>query len=128
MDVSTGEFRATEVDQAEVSAALETMNAREALCHGDYTPKNMLVHEQGFMLVDYETAYFGDPTMDLGLFLSHLVLDEFYSVDFMGVTIRFNKYAGSALKFFSPSWGATLTTYVLLGLLGGLAYLDWARL
>lgn len=34
----------------------------------------MLVHENGFMLVDYETAYFGDPMMDLGLFFSHLVL------------------------------------------------------
>ncbi len=31
VDVSTGEFRATELDLAEVSAALETLNAREAL-------------------------------------------------------------------------------------------------
>ena len=31
MDVSTGEFRATEIDLAEVAAALETLNAREAL-------------------------------------------------------------------------------------------------
>jgi DNA mismatch repair protein MutS len=31
VDVSTGEFRATEIDLAEVSAALETLNAREAL-------------------------------------------------------------------------------------------------
>jgi 5-methylthioribose kinase len=45
-----------------------------ALCHGDYTPKNILVHGQGFTLVDYETAYFGDPTMDLGLCLCHLLL------------------------------------------------------
>src|SRR5713226_4610318 len=45
-----------------------------ALCHGDYTPKNILVHERGFTLVDYETAYYGDPTMDLGLWLCHLLL------------------------------------------------------
>ena len=50
------------------------LTAEEALCHGDYTPKNMLTHAQGFTLVDYETAHFGDPTMDLGLFLCHLVL------------------------------------------------------
>jgi DNA mismatch repair protein MutS len=31
VDVSTGEFRATEMDASEVSAALETLNAREAL-------------------------------------------------------------------------------------------------
>ncbi|MFN4259678.1 MAG: metal-dependent hydrolase [Gemmataceae bacterium] len=46
-------------------------------------------------------------------FLSHLVLDELCSVDFSGVTIRLNKFAGSALKFASPSWPATTLTYTL---------------
>jgi 5-methylthioribose kinase len=50
------------------------LSERLALCHGDYTPKNMLVHGRGFTLVDYETAYLGDPTMDLGLCLCHLLL------------------------------------------------------
>jgi 5-methylthioribose kinase len=50
------------------------MSAQEALCHGDYSPKNILTHEYGFTLVDYETAHLGDPTMDLGFFLSHLLL------------------------------------------------------
>jgi 5-methylthioribose kinase len=50
------------------------MSAREALCHGDYSPKNILTHEHGFTLVDYETAHLGDPTMDLGFCLSHLLL------------------------------------------------------
>ncbi len=55
-------------------------------------------------------------------FLSHLVLDELHSVDFMGVGLRLNKYAGSALKFVSPSRPATVTTYLLLA---GLAFLAW---
>lgn len=55
-------------------------------------------------------------------FLSHLVLDEIYSVDFHGVGIHLNKYAGSALKLTSPARMATLTTYILLV---GLAYLAW---
>jgi 5-methylthioribose kinase len=50
------------------------LSTREALCHGDYSPKNILVHGDRFTLVDYETAHFGDPTMDMGLFLSHLLL------------------------------------------------------
>ncbi len=54
-------------------------------------------------------------------FLSHLVLDELYSVDFMGLRVRLNKYAGSALKLASRSWPATLTTYVILAGLGFLA-------
>jgi membrane-bound metal-dependent hydrolase YbcI (DUF457 family) len=55
-------------------------------------------------------------------FLSHLVLDEIYSVDFMGLRVRLNKYAGSALKFVSPSWPATLIAY---GILTGLSVAAW---
>ena len=40
-------------------------------------------------------------------FLSHLVLDEIYSVDFNGVRVRLNSFAGSAVKFVSPSWVGT---------------------
>ncbi len=63
----------------EVAAAIapiinDMLTIKQALCHGDYTPKNILKHAAGFMLVDYETAHFGDPTMDLGLFLAHLTL------------------------------------------------------
>jgi 5-methylthioribose kinase len=52
----------------------ELLTRREALCHGDFSPKNLLAHSAGFTLVDYETAHRGDPAMDLGFFLSHLVL------------------------------------------------------
>jgi hypothetical protein len=58
-------------------------------------------------------------------FLSHLVLDELCSVDFMGLRLRLNRYAGSALKLASSSALATLLTYAVLGGLGYLAWLDW---
>jgi 5-methylthioribose kinase len=59
----------------EVGAIADRMlSCQDALCHGDYSPKNILVHGRGFTLVDYETAHWGDPTMDLGFFLSHLIL------------------------------------------------------
>lgn len=62
----------------EVGRLIDSMlSLKEALCHGDYTPKNILTHADGFMLVDYETAHLGDPTMDLGLFLAHLTLKAF---------------------------------------------------
>jgi 5-methylthioribose kinase len=66
--------RRPEVASAVVELIDGLLSSREALCHGDYSPKNMLVHESGFMLVDYETAHQGDPAMDLGFFLSHLLL------------------------------------------------------
>lgn len=64
-------------------------------------------------------------------FLSHLLLDELCSVDFNGVRLHLNAAAGSAFKFFSPSWSANVITYALLA---GLIYLlsrefkehDWA--
>jgi len=49
------------------------------LCHGDFSPKNLLLHSNGMTLVDHETAHFGDFTMDLGLFLAHLVLKCIYA-------------------------------------------------
>jgi 5-methylthioribose kinase len=66
--------RCPEVADAIIPIIERLMAAREGLCHGDYSPKNILTHEHGFTLVDYETAHLGDPTMDLGFFLSHLLL------------------------------------------------------
>lgn len=72
-------YRRVQERRPEVAAAIEPivrdmLTLKESLCHGDYTPKNMLVHGGEFTLVDYETAHLGDPTMDLGLFLAHLTL------------------------------------------------------
>jgi 5-methylthioribose kinase len=72
-------YRRVQERRPEVAQAIEPlierlMCAQDGLCHGDYSPKNILVHDRGFTLVDYETAHWGDPTMDLGFFLSHLLL------------------------------------------------------
>lgn len=60
-------------------------------------------------------------------FFSHLVLDEIYSVDFNGLRIKLNKFAGSALKLASRSYLATGFTYLLLASLVYLTLLDAAR-
>jgi 5-methylthioribose kinase len=72
-------YRRVQERRPEVADAVQLLidgllQRREALCHGDYSPKNLLAHALGFTLVDYETAHFGDPAMDLGFFLSHLLL------------------------------------------------------
>jgi 5-methylthioribose kinase len=72
-------YRRVQERRPEVAAALAPLIAElheraEALCHGDFSPKNLLVHQRGLTLVDYETAHLGDPTMDLGFFFSHLLL------------------------------------------------------
>lgn len=66
----------------------------------------------------WERGYLAVATM-VG-FLSHLLLDELYAVNFNGVAISFNQFSGSAVKLFSSSFKATAVTYALLF---GLTYL-----
>jgi 5-methylthioribose kinase len=66
--------RRPEVARAVAPLIEELLGARLALCHGDFSPKNLLVHRSGLTLVDYETAHLGEPAMDLGFFFSHLLL------------------------------------------------------
>ena len=47
-------------------------------------------------------------------FLSHLILDEVFSVQFTGIRFKLAKSAGSALKFVGSSMLANLFTYALL--------------
>jgi aminoglycoside phosphotransferase (APT) family kinase protein len=49
---------------------------RRCLVHGDFSPKNLLAHAGGLMLIDCEVGHFGDPAFDLGFVLTHLVLKE----------------------------------------------------
>jgi hypothetical protein len=60
-------------------------------------------------------------------YLSHLVLDELCSVDFHGAKFKLNKYAGSAVKFISPSIVGTATAYLILICLSYLAALDYEK-
>lgn len=52
-------------------------------------------------------------------FLSHLVLDELYAVEWTGVRLRLNQFAGSAVKLLGPRLLPNLFTYALLA---GLTY------
>ena len=43
------------------------------LVHGDYSPKNVLVHQNQLILLDHEVIHWGDPAFDLGFALTHLL-------------------------------------------------------
>jgi len=51
----------------------ETRACRAALVHGDYSPKNILVHNGRLILLDHEVIHWGDPAFDLGFSLTHLL-------------------------------------------------------
>lgn len=65
--------------KAWVDDLIEEMSAhRICLVLADFSPKNILITDQGIHLVDFETAHYGDPAFDLGFFLSHLLLKAIY--------------------------------------------------
>jgi aminoglycoside phosphotransferase (APT) family kinase protein len=55
------------------SLLARTRATRETLVHGDYSPKNVLVHDGRLILLDHEVIHFGDPGFDLGFSLTHLL-------------------------------------------------------
>jgi 5-methylthioribose kinase len=50
-----------------------TRATRLALVHGDYSPKNVLVHEGRLVLLDHEVIHWGAPGFDVGFALTHLL-------------------------------------------------------
>lgn len=56
------------------SLAETTAETREALVHGDVSPKNILVGPDGPVFLDAECAWWGDPAFDLAFCLNHLLL------------------------------------------------------
>jgi 5-methylthioribose kinase len=51
----------------------KTDRVTETLVHGDFSPKNVLVHDGRLVLLDYEVAHFGDPAFDVGFSSAHLL-------------------------------------------------------
>jgi 5-methylthioribose kinase len=59
----------------EIGAYSERLLATQ-LCvvHGDYSPKNVLVGDDGLWVIDWEVAHRGDPAFDVAFLLNHLLL------------------------------------------------------
>ncbi len=51
----------------------ETRRRRETLVHGDYSPKNILIHNGRLVLLDHEVIHWGEPAFDLGFSLTHFL-------------------------------------------------------
>ena len=71
--VATGEHH-PELKYFFLEEAERLKHHREALVHGDYSPKNMMIKENRLIILDHEAAWFGDPAFDLAFFLNHLYL------------------------------------------------------
>ena len=50
-----------------------TRKRRFTLVHGDFSPKNVLVHNNQLVLLDHEVIHWGDPAFDIGFMFAHLL-------------------------------------------------------
>jgi 5-methylthioribose kinase len=50
-----------------------TLSRSDTLVHGDFSPKNVLVHNRHLILLDHEVLHFGDPAFDIGFSLTHFL-------------------------------------------------------
>lgn len=51
----------------------DTRATNLSLVHGDYSPKNVLIHQGRLVLLDHEVCHWGDPAFDVGFALTHLL-------------------------------------------------------
>jgi aminoglycoside phosphotransferase (APT) family kinase protein len=51
----------------------DTLATNVSLVHGDFSPKNVLLHRDRMVLLDHEVAHFGDPAFDIGFAMAHLL-------------------------------------------------------
>ncbi len=74
-------YAASQVPEAApfLSPLIEATRARRfALAHGDYSPKNVLIHGDKLIILDYEVIHFGDPAFDVGFSLTHFLSKAHY--------------------------------------------------
>jgi 5-methylthioribose kinase len=50
-----------------------TLSRSDTLVHGDFSPKNVLIHGERLILLDHEVLHFGDPAFDIGFSLTHFL-------------------------------------------------------
>jgi 5-methylthioribose kinase len=87
-----------------VEAATERLLESDlTLVHGDYSPKNVLVEDDGTFrvwILDFEVAHRGDPAFDTAFMLNHLFIKSVYNAE------RGAEYRDAANAFFEAYDGA----------------------
>jgi 5-methylthioribose kinase len=60
---------------ARVGAYIERLlGTTQCVVHGDYSPKNVLLGDNGLWVIDWEVTHRGDPAFDVAFLLNHLLL------------------------------------------------------
>jgi 5-methylthioribose kinase len=71
--LTTG-LRHPELREYFTSEAARIEATRKCLVHGDFSPKNILIHGERMVLLDCEVAWYGDPAFDVAFLLNHFFI------------------------------------------------------
>lgn len=93
----------------------ETRQRIITLVHGDYSPKNILVHERRLILLDHEVIHWGDPAFDLGFSMTHFLSKAHHlparRALFCGAAQRYWRHYAAAVK--GQPWADRLEPYAV---------------
>ncbi len=77
--------RRPEVQIAMRELVADSFKNRTSIVHGDFSPKNILVHGRDIFLIDFEVVHWGDPSFDAAFLMNHLFLKAFHRPQFAQV-------------------------------------------
>lgn len=97
-----------------------------AVVHGDYSPKNILVHAGRLVLLDHEVIHWGDPAFDVGFALTHLLSKAHHlaaaRAAFVAAALHFwEQYAALVAGRFGPAYEARAARHLAACLLARVA-------
>ena len=97
-----------------ILAAADGMRSRrDALVHGDYSPKNLLTDGEHLVILDWEVAHWGDPRFDIAFCISHLILKAFRSGADRSALLHAASEFGAAYRDGAPGyWDQALASLV----------------
>lgn len=103
---------------------IDQLQIKNCLVHGDFSPKNILVHQNELVLLDHEVIHFGDFAFDFGFVLTHLFLKSVFlkSEMFLEHTLAFaNIYFHEMKSYLSKEDQNRAINYFLACLLARVA-------
>ncbi|MCK4521231.1 MAG: aminoglycoside phosphotransferase family protein [Nanoarchaeota archaeon] len=99
-----------------IEKLIENLNQEKCLTHADFNPKNIVVFEDGFYIIDWEKAFISSPEHDIGNMLAHFVIK--------GIHLGREDYL-KVPEIFLEAYGEYVDKNIINGHIG---VLMWARI
>jgi aminoglycoside phosphotransferase (APT) family kinase protein len=98
----------------------DLLRQRICLVHGDFSPKNALIHRDRFILLDFEVVHWGDPAFDVGFAMAHFLSKAHHMVHGRGrlVAGALLFWAAYQAQICSQPWAPTLEQRCVRNTLG----------